>query len=791
MKDDATEDSMSAATLRLLIIENDLVDAKLALRELQRAGFEIRADIIQTSAELESCLARSSYDAILADYNLPGWTGMDALAEIRRHELYPPFILVTGTLGEEAAVDCIKQGASDYVLKGSLARLPLALARSLREQELRRARIRAEHEVRQSERRFRALIEKSSDGIALVGPDGTFLESSPATVPILGCSPRDHPGVSLFEVLHPEDISKAREIFTEVLSGPGRVTPFQLRCRHRDASWRWIEGVAQNLLAEPSVQAVVIHYRDMTQRKQAEALLQLRTEALEAAANAVAITDRHGTIVWLNRAVTDLTGYTGEELLGRNLRVLKSEKQDPAFYQDLWQTILAGQVWHGEIVNRRKDASLYTEEQTITPVRDSAGSITHFVAIKQDVTERKRAEEEIKNLKEGLEQRVIERTAELAAANRKLETEVSERKMAQQALAKFQRRAQLILNSAGDGILGLNVEGRCIFSNPAAQQTLGYTDDELVGQDMHVLGRHCLPDGTPCGVEDCGITVALKQGTIHKAQGQIVHRKDGTAISVDCVYAPIAEAGEVVGAVVVFRDVSERQAVQKMKDDFVSMVSHELRTPLTAIRGALLLLSVGEIARQPDRARQMLRTALSNTDRLVRLTTAVLDSARLEAGEVPMAPQACTGPDLIRQAVDLMSAMAESAGVALEVEPQPVTLLADPDAIQQTLSNLISNAIKFSPRGSTVRVECGHTDGKAAFRVIDRGPGIPKDKLQSIFGRFQPVDAADSRRRGGSGLGLSICRTIVERHGGSIWAESELGSGSTFTFTLPLDPARH
>lgn len=791
MKDNVIEDSAPATTVRLLIIENDPQDAKLALRELRGAGFEIQADIIQTPAELESCLERSSYDAILADYNLPGWTGMDALAAIRRNHLYPPFILVTGTLGEEGAVECIKQGASDYVLKGSLARLPLALARALREQELRRARIRAEHEVRERESRFRALIEKSSDGIALVDRDGMFLESSLAAAPILGCSPRDHAGTSLFGVLHPEDISKAKEIFTEVLGGSGRVVPFEVRCRHRDTSWRWIEGVAHNLLAEPSVQAVVIHYRDITQRKQAEALLHLRTEALEAAANAIVITDCHGTIVWLNRAVTDLTGYTGEELLGRNPRILKSEKQDPAFYQDLWQTILAGKVWHGEIVNRRKDASLYTEDQTITPVRDSAGSITHFIAIKQDVTDRKQQEKDIQRLNEGLEQRVIERTAELVAANRKLETEVSERKMAQQALAKFQRRAQLILKSAGDGILGLNVEGRCIFSNPAAARILGYTEEELIGQDIQVLTQHLLPDGTPCTPEKCGLTAALKSGVSGHVENHVVHRKDGTAISVDYVYAPIAEGGEVVGVVIVFRDVSERQAVQKMKDDFVSMVSHELRTPLTALRGALVLLSVEEITRQPERARQLLKIALNNTDRLVRLTTSVLDSARLESGQVPLTRQACAAPDLIHQAIDLMSAIAESAGVTLEADPQPLILFADPDAIQQTLSNLISNAIKFSPRGSTVRVDCRLADGKVAFRVIDQGSGIPKDKLQSIFGRFQPVDAADARRRGGSGLGLSICRTIVERHGGSIWAESEFGSGCTFTFTLPVDPGQH
>ena len=136
-----------------------------------------------------------------------------------------------------------------------------------------------------------------------------------------------------------------------------------------------------------------------------------------------------------------------------------------------------------------------------------------------------------------------------------------------------------------------------------------------------------------------------------------------------------------------------------------------------------------------------------------------------------------------------MKPLAESVGLKLEIQPQPLRLHVEVDAILQALTNLLSNAIKFSNPGSTVRLECREADGSAQFRVRDQGPGIPREKLESIFGRFQPVDASDSRRRGGTGLGLSICRHIVERHGGKIWVESELGLGSTFVFTLPMEGA--
>jgi len=160
---------------------------------------------------------------------------------------------------------------------------------------------------------------------------------------------------------------------------------------------------------------------EVAQRKRAGEKMRLQSSALESAANAIVITDRDGIIIWVNPAFTKFTGYSPEEGIGQNLRLLKSGIQDQPFYENLWNTILSGEVWSGEMVNRRKDGALYTEEQTITPVRNNQGEVTHFIAIKQDITERKRMEEQILKLNRDLEQRVIERTAQLEAANKELE----------------------------------------------------------------------------------------------------------------------------------------------------------------------------------------------------------------------------------------------------------------------------------------------------------------------------------------------------------------------------------
>ncbi|MEA2490695.1 MAG: hypothetical protein QOH21_2487, partial [Acidobacteriota bacterium] len=245
------------------------------------------------------------------------------------------------------------------------------------------------------------------------------------------------------------------------------------------------------------------------------------------------------------------------------------------------------------------------------------------------------------------------------------------------------------------------------------------------------------------------------------------------------------ENGTLLGAVVTFRDITERRAVERMKDEFVSVVSHELRTPLTSIRGALGLIAGGRVGELPERARRMIDIAVSNTDRLVRLINDILDIERMESGRITLTRQFCDAGDLIDEAVEMMLPLAFRAGIGLEALACDTTIFADSDRIVQTITNLISNAIKFSEPSTRVLVTATEVDGTVQFEVQDQGRGIPESKLESIFERFQQVDASDSREKGGSGLGLAICKSIVGQHGGKIWCESEVGRGSSFRFTVP------
>jgi PAS domain S-box-containing protein len=350
-------------------------------------------------------------------------------------------------------------------------------------------------------------------------------------------------------------------------------------------------------------------------------------------------------------------------------------------------------------------------------------------------------------------------------------------------------RSALILDAAGEGIVGIDARATVTFVNPAAARMTGYAADELVGRTLHEALHHSRPDGTPYPIEECPIHASQLDGTIRESEQEVYWHKDGTSFAVEYTGTPIVDKGRILGAVVVLRDITARRQVERAKDEFTSVVSHELRTPLTSIRGSLGLIESGVLGPLPDKAERMIQIAVQNTDRLVRLINDILDLERLGAeGDDSRDSAACDAAELIAHATEAMLPTAVVAGVTLVVDTGPSALEGNADQIIQTLTNLIGNAVKFSPAGGTVRITSERRDEDILFAVSDAGPGIPSDKLEAIFGRFAQVDSSDSRQRGGTGLGLAISRTIVERHGGRIWAQSTPGAGSTFSFVLPVAP---
>jgi PAS domain S-box-containing protein len=360
------------------------------------------------------------------------------------------------------------------------------------------------------------------------------------------------------------------------------------------------------------------------------------------------------------------------------------------------------------------------------------------------------------------------------------------------------QQSELLLNSVGDGIYGVDSRGVITFVNPSAARTLGYSASELIGQHAHDHLHAPRPDGTPYDYQQCYVAEAISRGITTSGEDDLYLAADGSEVPVEVTASPLHSYPSSPGAVVVFRDVTQRREVERMKKEFVSVVSHELRTPLTAIRGSLGLLDGDRLGELTPQARRMVRIALDSSERLGRLVNDILDIDRMESGSMPMDFHDHDVAELLRTAIAQLRPIAADAKVGLSLDYTAGQVMADGDRIVQTLVNLIGNAIKYSPAGSTVRihagpaepmtrVRAGHTVERdmIMFTVADQGRGIPADKLEQVFERFEQVDSSDRREMGGSGLGLSICRSIVERHGGQIWAESPPGSGAIFRFTLP------
>ncbi|MBI4657832.1 MAG: PAS domain S-box protein [Verrucomicrobia bacterium] len=272
----------SANEFRILILEDAPDDVALINRELHRGGLEFVSSHVESRGEFLSQLEQFQPDLILADHALPAFDGFAALELAKGLRPDVPFIFVTGSMGEEVAIDTMKKGASDYVLKTRLANLVPAVVRALRERDERKKRLEAEASMRQSELRFRALIENSMDAIALLDPRGCLLYASPSTTRILGYPISDAMGRNAFALMHPEDRKKTRELFRHCLQQPGGGIRAQYRYRHQNRSWVWLEALGTNLLQEPGVQAFVANFRDITERKQTEVRLQLHA-SLEAA----------------------------------------------------------------------------------------------------------------------------------------------------------------------------------------------------------------------------------------------------------------------------------------------------------------------------------------------------------------------------------------------------------------------------------------------------------------------------------------------------------------------------
>jgi len=712
--------------------------------------------------------------------------------------------------------------AGPRYVRGELGMLAGAFDEMAESLEIRAAEAaKAEEALRHSERRFRALIEHSSDGITLIDADRTIVYASPAVERMLGYAPEELVGQKIYKS-HPDDQPRTADIYEHLLAEPGTRAARELRVRHRDGSWRRVEGVATNLLHDPSVRAIVGNFRDVTERRNAEEALQQnerRFRALiEQSSDVTVLTRPDGTISYASPSVTRVLGYSPEDMIGqRTLALLHPD--DAVYVGELFAKLQRepGGQTSAEFRVRRKDGSWRWMEavgMNLLANPDVQSIVSHF----WDITARRDAEEAVRRRAADLEAlheiaqelrqarsleemydtlvdrsmavfEAVHGSLALLSADRSTFTRVSTKGVATEAAgstfpAAGSRSGKVVASNVPfvTGDFATEVLPRP-WMRPEAYQTLGpfalvsvRSEEDTLG--TLVVARPRVPEGRPFTASDVRLleTIAETAGSaIRRAQLLADLQRHAAELErrVSERTADLRSAKE------------EADRANQAKSDFLSRMSHELRTPLNAVLGFAQVLEMDSLSAEQ---RESIAYIVRGGRHLLTLINEVLDIARIEAGGLGISLEPVALEPVMRETLDLMRPVAAETAASLTGGVGGGSeryVLADSGRLKQILLNLVGNAIKYGGRGVAVTLSCTDVPGGCVrIAVADTGPGIPADKVARLFTPFDRLGSEHTDIEG-TGLGLALSKGLAEAMGGMLGVDTAPGRGSVFFVDLP------
>jgi PAS domain S-box-containing protein len=610
--------------LKILMVEDFSSDAELIKHQIRKSEILFIDKIVDTKESYIKALGDFMPDIILSDFTLPTFDGMQALRI--REELAPsiPFILVTGSINEETAVEVMKAGADDYIIKGHITRIGAAIKQSLEKREI------------------------------------------------------------------------------------------------------------------------------IRQKKAAEDQLKILSRAIEQNPASIVLTDIKGKITYVNPKFTELTGYSMEEVLGKNPRILKSGSKTPDFYKVLWNTILTGGEWHGEFENVKKNGEIYFESAHISPIAEDNGEITHFLAVKEDITDKKSTDKKVKLLDHSLE-------------------------------------------SISECVLVTDNNLHIIYTNEAFNKTYGYEEGEVLGKHRNIL---LAPSSAPADA-----TSILLETSKGHWRGEIMNRrKNGSLFPVLFSTSEIRDENEnPLAQISVAMDITEMiktreelleakgksEETNRLRSALLNNLSHEVRTPMNAIMGFAGLMSEADENEKNSYAAIILKSS----SQLLSLIDEVILLSRLQSEKMTINFSGISPAETVKDVFSMFTLRESKKKIELKTNipeaHKDLVVLSDTNKVRQVLSNLTSNAIKYTMDG-TIEIGFEVCNNKVEFYVKDTGIGIPENEQEKVFETFYRGEQAISSAIGGTGLGLSISRELVSLLGGTMGVNSIPDKGSRFFFTIPL-----
>jgi PAS domain S-box-containing protein len=741
--------------VRLLIAEDSAPDAELMAAILVKAGYRLTFDIADMPGEFRRRLRERDYDAILADYNLGSWTAIDALEILSEIGKDIPLIVVTGSLGDEAAVDCIKRGAADYVLKNRLDRLPTAFDRVLREKAQREEATRLQGQIWRAKHDWELTFDTVSDPVFFLDEDCRIRRANRAAANLVGLPFQSLIGRYCYEVLHgasepPPDCPHQTMLRT-------------LREERADFEephlGKVFEAAASPLRDESGTQRGCVHVlRDITERKKAEESLRETNETLRALFQAsplgIVLLDPDGKVKLWNPASERMFGWKEAEVLGRPLPIIPEGKE--AEHRALRERVLQGEEHFGvEVQRRKKDGSLIDISLSTAAVRDAQGNAHGALAILADISERKRTEAVHARLSSAVEQ-------------------------------------------AAEAVLITDPEGTIVYVNPAFERITGYNREEVLGRNPRLLKT---------GKQDAAFYKAM-WATLARGEHWWGHfsnkRKDGTIYEAETVISPVRdESGALVNYVAVQRDVTrerelEAQLRQAHKMEAVERlaagIAHDFNNLLIAINGYSDLLLNKAVDERQRRHIEEIRKAGEKASLLTRQLLVL-------GGQQELAPQVLDLNSLVsRVKAPLRRVIGDEVELKICPGPELGRVMTDPTQVEQVILDLAAHARHAMPKGGRLVIETANVElsedhplALASFTpgryvmlaVTDTSRGMDEEALTHIF---EPFFSSQGQPKV-SGLGLATVHGIVKQAGGLIEVSSERGQGTRFEIYLPRTDA--